>query len=50
VAHTKSLLYYFENKSDIKINYHKIKVIAVGASRKKSGKFAEILTVKKESW
>jgi hypothetical protein len=46
VAHTKSLLYYFENKSDIKINYHKIKVIAVGASRKKKWQVCRDLNCK----
>jgi hypothetical protein len=46
VTNLMFLLYYFENMSGLKINFHKNKVIVVGASKEEGARIANCLNCK----
>jgi hypothetical protein len=46
IFNTKFLLYYFENMSRLKINYHKSEVMVMGVPAKESARIARLLNYK----
>jgi hypothetical protein len=46
IANTKFLLYYFENMSGLKINYHKSEVMVLGVPVEESARIARMLNCK----
>jgi hypothetical protein len=46
IVNTKFLLYYFENMSGLRINYHKSEVMVVGATEEESATIANMLNCK----
>jgi hypothetical protein len=43
IAHTKFLLYCFENMSGLRINYHMSEVMVLGVSSEESSRIAKLL-------